>query len=155
MITKKLSLFIVDDDPDDRRLFIDAVREINPEIECISASDGLQALELLRAATTLPDMIFLDLRMPRFSGKKCLAEMKLDLRFKNIPVVIFTTSREVQESKELKEMGAVYFISKPSEPEEVYYLVSFAIEEQMNAKIKSSENPANRRTWPGDSSSYN
>lgn len=124
------SILIVDDDADDRLLFADAVREIDERIECIAAKDGLQALELLHRMDPLPDMIFLDLRMPRFNGKRCLLEIKKDAHLKHIPVIIYTTSREVEESKELKEMGAVYFISKPNNPEEIYFLLSCALEEQ-------------------------
>lgn len=68
--------------------------------------------------------------MPRFNGKKFLFEVKKDERLKRIPIVIYTTSREVTESKELKEMGAVYFITKPSNADEIYYLISFVLNEQ-------------------------
>jgi len=129
-----MSLLIVDDDADDRMLFIEAVKEVDEDIECITANDGQQALELLQNEdSSLPDLIFLDIRMPRLSGKKCLAELKKDERLKHIPVIIYTTSREVEESKELKEMGAYHFISKPSNTQEIYYLVSLAIEEHLTA----------------------
>jgi DNA-binding NtrC family response regulator len=132
-----MSLMIVDDDPDDRTLFIEAVKEVDEHIECITATNGQEALDLLRnPAAVLPDLIFLDIRMPRFSGKKCLAEIKNDERLKDIPVIIYTTSREVEESKELKEMGAYHFISKPSNSDEIYYLVSFALEEHWNISHK-------------------
>ncbi len=100
-------------------------------IECIIAKDGQQALELLNNNLHyLPDIVFLDLKMPRFNGKKFLFEVKKDERLKRIPIVIYTTSREVTESKELKEMGAVYFITKPSNADEIYYLISFVLNEQ-------------------------
>lgn len=134
----RIRVLIVDDDADDRKLFIDAVREVNRHIECITASDGQQALEVLRkSGSTLPDFIFLDLRMPRYNGKRCLQEIKKDENLKHIPVIIYSTSREVEESQELKAMGAVYFISKPSNPDEIYYLVSFVLEEQINAARRS------------------
>lgn len=127
------SILIVDDDADDRLLFAEAVKEIDESIECIAAKDGQQALQLLHRMDPLPDLIFLDLRMPRCSGKKCLLEIKKDARLKHIPVIIYTTSRELEESKELKEMGAVYFISKPNNPEEIYFLLSCALEEQWSS----------------------
>lgn len=126
-----MRLLIVDDDADDRRLFIDAAKEIDEAIECITAKDGLHALEILSGTLyPLPDFIFLDLKMPRYNGKKFLNEVKKDERLKKIPVVIYTTSKEVTESKELKEMGAVHFISKPNNAEEIYYLISFILDEQ-------------------------
>jgi CheY-like chemotaxis protein len=130
----RISVLIVDDDADDRKLFIEAVKEVDRHIECITAGDGQQALEILhKPGSKLPHFIFLDLRMPRYNGKKCLQEIKKDERLKHIPVIIYSTSREVEESQELKAMGAVHFISKPSNPDEIYYLVSFVLEEQLNA----------------------
>lgn len=130
--------FIVDDDADDRTLFIEAVKEIDAGIECISANNGEEALILLNdPENSLPDFIFLDLRMPRIDGKKCLLEIKKNERLKHIPVVIFTTSRDVEESKALKEMGAFYFISKPNNPEEIYYLISFVLDEHWSASNRS------------------
>ena len=130
----KTKLLIVDDDADDRQLFIDAVKDFDEQIVCVSAKDGKEALDLLNDLnTSLPDYIFLDLRMPRFNGKRCLMEIKKNERLKEIPVIIYTTSRELEDSKELKEMGAIHFISKPANPEEVFFVVSFALEEQWNA----------------------
>ena len=132
IMRRDLKILIVDDDADDRKLFVDAIREIDPSIKCTASIDGKHALELLRASgDSLPDFIFLDLRMPRYSGKRCLQEIKNDNLLKSIPVIIYTTSKELEESKELKEMGAVHFISKPTNPEEIYYIISFVLEEQM------------------------
>lgn len=81
----------------------------------------------------LPDFIFLDIRMPRIDGKKCLVEIKKDERLKNIPVIIYTTSKGVEESKELRDMGAFHFISKPRNADEIFYLISFVMDEHANA----------------------
>ena len=136
----KTKLLIVDDDADDRQLFIDAVKDFDEQIVCVSAKDGKDALDLLNDLnTSLPDYIFLDLRMPRFNGKRCLMEIKKNERLKEIPVIIYTTSRELEDSKELKEMGAIHFISKPANPEEVYFVVSFALEEQWNASANQKK----------------
>jgi DNA-binding NtrC family response regulator len=123
-------LLIVDDDPDDRNLFIEAVREVEETMICISADNGQQALEMLNNIDSrLPDFIVLDLRMPRYSGKRCLSALKADERLKNIPVFIYTTSANVEESNELAEMGACHFMTKPANAEEIYYLVSFILGE--------------------------
>ena len=130
-----INILIVDDDADDRELFMDAIKEVDADIKCTTAIDGKQALECLKSNyKTLPDFIFLDLRMPRSSGKKCLLEIKRDEQLKSIPVIIYTTSKDVEEAKELREMGAVHFISKPSDPDEIYYIVSFVLEEQLNMR---------------------
>lgn len=129
-----MSFLFVDDDADDRMLFIEAAREIDETIECKIARNGEQALKLLRnTEAPLPDFIFLDIRMPRLNGKKCLFEIKKDERLKHIPVIIYTTSRAVEESKELRAMGAFHFISKPRNADEIFYLISFVIDEHANA----------------------
>ena len=130
-----INILIVDDDADDRKFFIDAIKEVDAAINCSTAIDGKQALEQLRNShNSLPDFIFLDLRMPRVSGKKCLEQIKADKRLKSIPVIIYTTSTDVQESKELRKLGAVHFISKPTNPDEIYYVVSLVLEEQLNRR---------------------
>jgi DNA-binding NtrC family response regulator len=129
-----MHLLLVDDDPDDRELFIEAVKEIDASINCVAAKNGLQALEWLKDDShPIPDLIFLDISMPLLNGSKCLAEIKQDNRLVNIPVIIYTTSRNVEESIVLKDMGAVHFISKPRDAEEIYYLVSVVLEEHLFA----------------------
>ena len=131
-------LLIVDDDVDDRNFIIAAVKEIDADIECITANDGQQALEVLMNSPRLPDLVFLDLRMPRFSGRKCLVEIRKNTRFENLPVIIYTTSTEIEESQDLKKMGALHFISKPNNPDEIYYLISMVLEEQVPLLQKKS-----------------
>ncbi len=130
---ENIKLLIVDDDEDDRQLFIESAKEVDENIICVTANDGQQALELLKnKENTLPDYIFLDLRMPRFSGRKTIEEIKRDPDLLHIPVIIYTTSRETEDSDELKKMGAARFVSKPVNPEEIYYLISAVIEEKWN-----------------------
>jgi CheY-like chemotaxis protein len=126
-----MNILLVDDDEDDRKLFIDATRELDSTINCISASDGTQALAYLRDDhNDIPDYIFLDLRMPGLSGEECLTEIKREERMAHIPVIVYTTSRDVKESIRLKQLGAVHFASKPVSPEEVFFMVSFVLGER-------------------------
>jgi CheY-like chemotaxis protein len=123
-------LLLVDDDDDDRMFFRDALKEVDQNIQFISANNGQMALQLLNnPENKLPDFIFLDLRMPGYNGKKCLFEIKNNERLKHIPVIVYTTSKSVEESKELKAMGASRFVSKPNNTEEIYYLISVVLEE--------------------------
>jgi CheY-like chemotaxis protein len=123
-------ILLVDDDEDDRKLFCDAAKELDTTITCIPARDGQEALTYLRnLANPLPDFIFLDLRMPGLSGQQCLVEIKSEPRLMSIPVMIYTTSRNVRESEELKQLGATHFMSKPVSPDDVYYMLSFVLGE--------------------------
>jgi DNA-binding NtrC family response regulator len=133
-----INFLIVDDDADDRMLFIEAAREVDETIECRIAKNGEEALNLLRnIENRLPDFIFLDIRMPRMSGKKCLFEIKNDERLKGIPVIIYTTSKVVEESKELRDMGAFHFMTKPKNADEIFYLISFVVDEQASASRRN------------------
>jgi DNA-binding NtrC family response regulator len=128
---ENLVILLIDDDQDDRKLFFEAVKEIDKGITCIGSSSGLEALVYLKTVTNkIPDFIFLDLRMPGLSGQKCLEEIKKDRRLSGIPVIVYTTSKEVKESIALRKMGAVHFMSKPTSPDEIYYMVSCAINER-------------------------
>jgi CheY-like chemotaxis protein len=123
-------ILLVDDDEDDGKLFYNAAKELDTTITCISARDGQEALTFLRdQANPLPDFIFLDLRMPGLSGQQCLVEIKSEPRLMSIPVMVYTTSRNVRESEELKQLGATHFMSKPVSPDDVYYMLSFVLGE--------------------------
>jgi CheY-like chemotaxis protein len=130
-----MTILLVEDDVDDRILFFEAARDFDPTITFTAASDAAEALTWLRDVNKpLPDFIFLDLRMPGLSGQQCLVEIKKDPRLAPIPVIIFTTSRDVRESIVLKNLGAAHFMSKPVSPDEVYYMISFVLGEQWPAQ---------------------
>ena len=126
-----MTILLVDDDEDDRKLFFEATREFHEGIHCVAAADAKQALLYLNdLEQTLPDFIFLDLRMPGMSGEQCLIEIKKDPRLNSIPVIVYTTSQNEKESARLKKLGAAHFMSKPVLPDDVYYMVSFALGEK-------------------------
>ena len=126
-----MTILLVEDDEDDRKLFVEATKEVDSTIVCNTASDGMEALAYLQdGRNEVPDFIFLDLRMPGLSGEECLIEIKKDQRMASVPVIVYTTSRDVQESKRLKLLGAAHFASKPVSEEEVYYMVSFVLGER-------------------------
>ncbi len=127
----KISILLVDDDEDDRKLFFEAVKEVDGTAECIGLSSGHEALVYVKNEhNPTPDYIFLDLRMPGLTGQQCLVEIKKQARLTRVPVIVYTTSREVNESIALKKMGAAHFMSKPTSPEEIYYMVSFVLNEK-------------------------
>jgi CheY-like chemotaxis protein len=131
---ENITVFIADDDEDDRQLFIESAKEVNENINCITASDGQEALTLLKdERNTPPDYIFLDLRMPRIGGRQCLAEIKKDARLRHIPVFIYSTSMDVKDSVELKANGAAHFITKPDNPTDIYYILSVVFDGKWGA----------------------
>lgn len=122
---KPLTVFLAEDDPVERALFVEAVREIDTAIECRTVNDGEAAMDFLtNPENEVPDFIFLDLRMPKIGGEKCLELIRQDLRLKDVPVIIFTTTQEVAISKNLMTLGASHFMSKPTDIDDIYFLIS-------------------------------
>lgn len=113
-MNEKKVIMIIDDDPDDRFFFLDAVKKIDQVIECVEADGSLQALELLRNAEQLPDFIFLDLNMPLMDGGQCLTALKKDAKLKNIPVIIYSTSDSQKDKDAFIVRGAAHYLYKPS-----------------------------------------
>ena len=130
-------IFLIDDDIDDQEFFVEAVKEVDPNIVCHLASSCDEGLELLNKSSVLPDYIFLDLNMPKVDGKKCLLELKKNARVKDIPVIIYSTSSLKKDIDETKGMGAVHFLTKPA----AFRELCEAIENVLS--IKFSNSPAN------------
>jgi CheY-like chemotaxis protein len=115
MKTYKVYL-IVDDDIDDQQFINEALEEITGSCKTYFATNGEEAIAMLRkAGSIIPDSIFLDLNMPRMSGRECLRELKRDPVLSKIPVVIFSTSSARRDKEELLKMGASYFLTKPTD----------------------------------------
>lgn len=110
------NLLLADDDIDDCLFFKEAVEEINLSIQLTTVNDGVQLMNFLGAnKDQLPDIIFLDLNMPRKSGVECLAEIKLDNCLKKLPIVIISTSMDTEVINKLYQNGAHYYIRKPGD----------------------------------------
>ena len=112
---------MADDDPDDRYLVKTAFEENSIQCELQFVEDGTEVFDFLRKQgkfatenTRLPNLILLDLNMPKKNGKQVLQELKALPDYHHIPVVIFTTSKSPDDVRMLYKMGASSFISKPS-----------------------------------------
>lgn len=110
-----INILIIDDDDDDSDFLRDAIYQVNPSVNCTLVSNGIDAIQGLKSKTIpRPDLIFLDLNMPRMNGTQCLRELKNDPATEEIPVVIYTTSKSHDERVETLTLGAIQFITKPS-----------------------------------------
>jgi CheY-like chemotaxis protein len=107
-----MTILYVDDDPDDRQIFEEAVKSIDAHTVCVTAQDGLDALSYL-SMHQLPDIIFLDLNMPLMDGKTCLSEIRGNRATGHLPVIIFTTSSNEKDRMDCENLGATDFLLKP------------------------------------------
>jgi CheY-like chemotaxis protein len=113
-------LFIVDDDPEDQEIFMEALKEVDDSIQCFTATSGEDAFKQIEMdLIMLPDLIFLDLNMPKLNGKQVLKEFKKMRQLQGIPVIMYSTSFAPRDIEEIKTMGAVYHLLKPSRFDEL------------------------------------
>ncbi len=114
MNINQLKILLADDDDDDCIFFKDALVELHLANNLTSVHNGEQLMELLSNETlALPDVLFLDINMPRKNGFECLTEIKASSRLMPLLVIIFSTSYEQGVVNMLYKNGAQYFIRKP------------------------------------------
>lgn len=116
--THLIEILMVEDNPGDVRLTREAMKEGKVNNRLSVVGDGVQALEFLRhqgrfADAPRPDLILLDLNLPRKDGREVLAELKADPEFKRIPVVVLTTSQAEQDVLRAYDLHANCYITKP------------------------------------------
>ena len=95
-------------------LFLAAVEEAKIDAIVFRVADGEQALEYLRRGAIRPDVVFLDLNMPRVDGWEVLVEMSTDESLRTIPVVVLSTSSLCIDKDRAKTLGARHYLTKPS-----------------------------------------
>ncbi len=115
---------LIDDDVDDHEIFSMALEDAGLSVELISEYSAPAALDRLCSAARLPDIIFLDLNMPKIGGKQCLAEIRKKEHLKAIPVVIYSTSADIRDLIETKELGATAYVVKSSKLDDLIAALS-------------------------------
>ena len=123
-----VEILLVEDSPSDTDLTIEALREAKVRNHLSVVEDGVQALEFLRrqgkhGGAPRPDLILLDLNLPRKDGREVLAEIKSDDSLKTIPVVVLTTSRAEQDVLQAYKYHANCYITKPVDFEQFLNVV--------------------------------
>lgn len=118
---RAVRLLLVEDNPGDVQLTREAFREVALPNTLDVARDGAEALQRLRdPACELPDLIVLDLNLPRISGRELLKQLKSDPKFSRIPIVILTTSDADEDIRDCYENHANCYICKPIDLDEFF-----------------------------------
>ena len=109
-----LKILLAEDDKDDRFLFGKALKELSFSVKLTTVTNGESLMEYLhKHKWNLPDILFLDINMPRKNGIDCLKEIKNDIRLEKMSVVIFSTGYDEKAANDLYNMGAHLYIRKP------------------------------------------
>lgn len=110
-----LNILLADDDPDDRLFFKEAMEEINVDTMVSFVNDGSQLMFYLNQPEVyLPHIVFLDINMPIKNGMECLKEIRSNPKFKNMMVVIYSTSGSDNDMQEAFLNGANLYLKKPN-----------------------------------------
>jgi|ERR1043165_639492 CheY-like chemotaxis protein len=131
-------LFLVDDDADDRMFFAEVIQQIDRGIQLNTSVNAMEAKQYLETTDQLPELIFLDYNMPVMNGLEYLLWLKKQLRFREIPVVMFTTSGEHREK--CYDAGADWYIVKPNTAKELFNQLNALLTEGFGPLKLASEN---------------
>lgn len=108
-------IYLADDDDDDRTMFFEALLEIDNNVILRQAEDGQQLMDILNShPDPLPEVIFLDINMPKLDGFECLEEIKKDENLKKLSIIMLSTCSDPVSIKKAFDLGAAFYIVKPN-----------------------------------------
>lgn len=112
--TEKITIFLADDDPDDRSLFEQALNGFSTKHKMQFFHNGKELLDYFNQPDAeIPDILFLDLNMPYFTGTECLIEIRKNPRYRELPIAIYSTSSSEKDQEDTFVNGANVYIKKP------------------------------------------
>ncbi|WP_178987694.1 response regulator [Winogradskyella schleiferi] len=116
---------LADDDEDDRFFFTEAFEELKVTNKVSTFKDGAELMHYLEAPDNeIPDLLFLDLNMPKKSGIECLKDIKANKKFKDLVIAIYSTSSSEEDVEETFVLGANIYIKKPNDFEKLKKVLS-------------------------------
>jgi len=120
-----IHIILADDDEDDRLFFTDAFEELKISTKVQTYNDGSELMEYLNSEDAiLPEILFLDLNMPKKNGIECLKEIKANDKFSDIAIAIYSTSSSEEHIEETFVTGANIYIKKPNDFETLKKVLS-------------------------------
>lgn len=135
---------MVEDNPGDVRLVREALRDMRPEISIRSASDGAEALRILRredehADARRPLLILLDFNLPKADSREILREMKSDPALRAIPVAVLTTSDAERDIRDAYDLHANCYLRKPVDLDDFLHTIRSAADFWLNVVQQASD----------------
>jgi len=162
--SQSITILTAEDDPDDRIMVEEAFQESGQDNNLFFVQDGIELMQYLRkqgsysapASTPRPDLILLDLNMPRMDGRQALAEIKADPDLRSIPVVVLTISITQEDILRSYDLGGAGFIIKPETFEGMVEVVNVlsqywfeVVELASGESMKNGKNNHNKQSSPG------
>jgi two-component system, response regulator len=111
--TEPKTILLVEDNPDDEKLTLRAMRQSDIPNIVIVARDGAEALDYITGAKRLPSLILLDLKLPKMSGLEVIEKLRENSRTRALPIVVLSSSDEERDIQESYNLGANSYIRKP------------------------------------------
>ena len=125
MTTDFINICLADDDEDDRLFFTDAFDELKINTKVSTFNDGVELMDYLNHEDSiLPNVLFLDLNMPKKNGVECLLEIKKNQKLNDIAIAIYSTSSSEEHIEETFVNGANIYIKKPNDFEDLKKILS-------------------------------
>ena len=126
--TRPFNILLIEDNPGDVRLTQEAFKEGKKKVNLEVVMDGVEAIKYLRKEgkykdKVIPDLVLLDLNLPKWDGREVLKEIKTDRDLKRIPVVVLTTSNAEQDIINSYDLHANCFINKPVDFDNFFEIV--------------------------------
>lgn len=107
-------ILMIDDDPEDQEIFLKSIHQIDPSIVCLQPASASLALDLLLYDNFIPQYIFVDINMPVMNGFEFLSELKRHGHLASIPVIVYTTSSQLEDREKARRLGVDGFLTKNS-----------------------------------------
>ena len=115
MLSQAKNIVLAEDDEDDSQFFEEALKSVTDPPSLIRAKDGVELTNLLQDLFPLPDIIFLDLNMPRKNGAECLEEIRKKEALRHLPVIVLSTTSTKNIVDAMYMSGANLYIQKPND----------------------------------------
>lgn len=133
-------IFLVDDDQEDRELFSEALTHVNQSVKLMEIPSGIKLIEILNNPVyPKPDIIFLDLNMPKLNGIDCLKRIKTSTKLQHLQVVMLSTYKHKEDIDEAYKYGANYYYVKPTRFDNFISLITRALEVNLSKEVYRSK----------------
>ncbi|WP_035694510.1 response regulator [Flavobacterium soli] len=136
----EFTIFYTDDDAEDLEFFTEVTNAIGDHLNLVTQDNGKKLLHDLENPPPNPHIVFLDLNMPGISGFDVLQQLRSSDDFKNLPIVIFSTSSDERVIAKSRELGASYYVSKPTDFSLLKKTIQHALSINWDTFIPSKEN---------------